>query len=84
MHSEASASRRRHGESAASESAAAQTSAATQPNAEAALARAAVSVEQSEGWVERARALTNTVRAHRDAACIAQQERVAASWRAGG
>ena len=52
VHRAASATRRRHGEPVASESAAARTSAAAQPSAEAALARAAVSGEQSEGPVE--------------------------------
>ena len=52
VHRAASATRRRHCEPVASESAAAQTSAATQPSAEAALARAAVSSEQSEGRVK--------------------------------
>ena len=48
----ASASRRRYGEPAASESAAARTDAATQPSTEAVLARDAVSGEQSEGRFE--------------------------------
>jgi hypothetical protein len=47
VHCAASTSCRRHGEPAASEGAAARTSAATQPSAEAALARTAVSGAQS-------------------------------------
>ena len=80
VHRAASASRRRHGEPAASESAAARTSAATQPSAEAALARAAVSGEQSEGWVEESMGTgERSTGAMSDAACIAQRARAAAT-----
>ena len=85
VHRAAIASRRRHGEPAASESAAAQMSAATQPSTEAALARAAISGEQSEGRVERARALTNTARAPSATPRASRSKRgPPPSWRTGG
>ena len=87
MHREAIASRRRHDEPAASENAAARTSAAAQPSAEAALVRAAVSGEQSEGRVEgrRARAPTNEARAPWATPRASRSEReLLPAWRAGG
>ena len=79
MHHAAFATRRRHGEPAASEDAAERTSAATQPSAEAALARAAVSGEQREGHFEESTIIDGrSTGAMSDAACIAQRARAAA------
>ena len=79
VHRAASASRRRHGEPAAKESAAWRTSAATQPSAEAALAQAEVSSEQSEGHFEESTSMDGRRSdAMGDAACIAQRARAAA------
>ena len=79
MHRAASASRRRHGEPAKSDSAAARTNAATQPSAEAALARATVSGEYSECWVKGSTSTDErSTGATSDAACIAQRARPAA------
>ena len=77
VHRVESASRRWHGELAASESAAVRTGAATQPSVEAALARAAVSGEQSEGRVEGSTSIGDRSTGG-DAACIAKRVRAAA------
>ena len=79
VHRAASASRRRHGGLAASESAVARASVATQPSAEAAHARAAVSGEQSKGPIEESTGTDGrSTGIMSDAACIEQRARAAA------
>ena len=74
----ASATRRRHGEPVTSDSAAARTGAVTQLSAEAALARAAVSGDHSEGHFEENTSIDErSTRAMSDAVCIAQRSRPA-------
>ena len=65
---------RQHGEPAASKSAATRTNAAAQPSAEEALACAAASGEQSEGWVEECASIDErSTDAMGEAACISHR-----------